>query len=98
MKKRKAARTDGQSAKRPHSNSAEIQRKIISQALARVGAQGITIIDARERLDVMHPAARVRELRARNWDIATVWTTTENAQGNKHRNARYVLMWRGVAV
>ena len=57
MKKRKAARTDGQSAKRPHSNSAEIQRKIISQALARVGAQG-----------------------------------------NKHRNARYVLMWRGVAV
>ncbi len=98
MKNRKAARTDGQSAKRLHSNSAEIQRKIISQALARVGAQGITTIEARERLDIMHPAARVRELRARNWDIATVWATTENAQVNRHRNARYVLMRQGVAV
>lgn len=55
--------------------------------------QGVTIIEAREHHDIMAPAPRVFELRHDNGkNIATIYTQAVNAQGNRHTNARYVLM------
>ncbi len=55
--------------------------------------QGITTIQAREELNVMAPAARIYELRHNyGYRIETIYTFTEDAQGNKHRNARYILL------
>lgn len=52
----------------------------------------LTTLQAREILDVMHPGARVMELRQRGHDIMTYWTNEPNAQGHMHRVAKYVLM------
>ena len=91
MKKKKA--TPKSSPKQHlHSTDANAQRQLLVSALTQAGATGVTTIEAREGLDIMMPAARVCELRKMGWHIATVWTTSENAQGRKHRNARYVLM------
>ncbi|MBK8970498.1 MAG: helix-turn-helix domain-containing protein [Hahellaceae bacterium] len=57
----------------------------------------MTTIEAREQLDVMQPAPRIFELRKMGLKILTIWTTSINAQGKKHRNARYVLMSKGGA-
>ncbi len=74
-------------------NSTVAQLSRLLKALREAGAQGITTIQAREKLDVMMPAARVHELRhTEGFNIQTIWQTSENAQGHKHRNARYVLM------
>jgi len=50
----------------------------------------LTTIQAREFLDVMHPAARVQELRGQGYEIVTHWTTSDTGKA-KHRVARYVL-------
>ena len=50
----------------------------------------MTTIGARRELDIMMPAARVFELRAMGFDIATVWTQGVTECGRKHRIARYV--------
>lgn len=92
MTKRKAAQVSGLNRTQAHSTDANAQRQLLVRALTLAGATGVTTIEAREALDIMMPAARVCELRKTGWHIATVWTTSENAQGHKHRNARYVLM------
>lgn len=51
----------------------------------------ITSIEAREGLGILHPAARVRELRRAGYGIDTVWRTGEDAQGRRHRVGTYVL-------
>jgi hypothetical protein len=68
------------------------QRARIHTALIEREARGMTTIEIREDLDCMSPAARVLELRELGHQIQTVWTVSENAQGNNHRNARYVLI------
>lgn len=73
-----------------HSTAA--QRTRLLKALKIANQEGVTTIQAREQLDIMSPASRVQELREQGYNIQTVWTTGENAQGNKHRNARYVLV------
>jgi len=80
------------SKKYRNNNSTAGQRQRLINAVKDRGQRGLTTIYARERLDCMHAAGRIEELRKLGWNIATVWTTTVNAQGNKHRNARYVLM------
>ena len=52
----------------------------------------LTTQDLRQDLDIMHPAGRVKELRARGFDIQTHWTDYPTACGKKHRMARYVYM------
>jgi hypothetical protein len=69
-----------------------VQRARILNVLIERGAKGLTTIEMREELDVMSPASRVLELRELGHQIQTVWTVSENAQGNNHRNARYVLI------
>jgi hypothetical protein len=51
----------------------------------------LTTLQAREELDVMHPAARVQELRAQGHNIVTHWTTGGTGKA-KHRIACYVLL------
>lgn len=52
---------------------------------------GVTTSDAREDLAVMHPAGRVRELRAMGYDIQTHMVRVSDASGARHRQAMYVL-------
>ena len=52
----------------------------------------ITTPEAREELDIMHPAGRIRELKARGHDIGTVWDSWTSEHGIKHRIGRYVLV------
>jgi hypothetical protein len=70
-------------------NSAHSQRM---RLLHRLHQSNLTTIEARRDLDILMPAARVFELRARGHDIATFWTEGTTDCGRKHRIARYVLM------
>lgn len=92
MNKRKAAPEEQPHNTQTNDNSTASQRKRFLAALREVSSDGVTTIQSREDLDVMHPAARVMELRQREgWNIQTIWTHGINAQGNAHRQARYVL-------
>lgn len=51
----------------------------------------ITTSEAREKLDIMCPAARILELRLSGYQIETVWDCWTNEYGIKHRIGRYVL-------
>lgn len=55
----------------------------------------LTMLQAREHLDIMHPAARCMELREAGHNIKTEWTTEYSASGSRHRTARYSLEVQG---
>ena len=50
----------------------------------------LTTQDLRQDLDIMHPAGRVKELRAQGFELITHWDNCPTACGKKHRMARYV--------
>lgn len=68
--------------------SAAAQRQRI---LKHLQCSTLTTLQAREQLDIMHPAMRVLELKRHGFAIKTEWTTEYSAGGSKHRIARYVL-------
>ncbi|MBK8972167.1 MAG: helix-turn-helix domain-containing protein [Hahellaceae bacterium] len=98
MKKEKATEAAQNTYPNYTDNSASSQRKRFSDAMEREQGKGVTTIQAVEELDIMRPSARICELRKMGLKILTIWTTSVNAQGKKHRNARYVLMSEGGAV
>ena len=49
--------------------------------------ESLTTLQAREHLDIMHPAGRVKELRKQGFNIMTYWTIEA-----KHRIAKYVIL------
>ena len=51
----------------------------------------ITSAEARERLDIYYPPARIFELRQAGYLIVTIWDSWTSEHGIKHRIARYVL-------
>ena len=51
-----------------------------------------TTLELRRLHDVLHPAARVMELRERGESIQTMWITDHTSEGKPHRVARYVLV------
>jgi hypothetical protein len=51
----------------------------------------LSTLQARKELDILHPAARVLELRKLGFKIFTHWTNEDNGKG-KHRVANYVLL------
>ena len=51
----------------------------------------ITSAEAREKLDVYYPPARIFTLRKNGYLINTVWDNWTSEHGIKHRIARYVL-------
>lgn len=72
-----------------HPNSAEAQR---ARLLARLRKGPVSTLDARTELDVLHPAARVMELRGMGYHIETLWSHEHSSCGVIHRVARYVMM------
>ena len=68
--------------------AAAAQRQRLLEALKR---GPVTTLEARESLNVYHPAARVLELRDAGNRIVTAWVTAPDAWGRPHRVARYVL-------
>lgn len=48
-------------------------------------------VEIRAYLDIIHPAGRIRELRAEGLEILTLWTTAQSDNGDTHRVADYVL-------
>jgi len=71
-----------------HSNTATAQRKRILEYLR---IHSLDTLTARKELDVMHPAARVMELRKRGVKIQTLKIYRESDCGEIHRVACYVL-------
>ncbi|UTV54788.1 helix-turn-helix domain-containing protein [Burkholderia arboris] len=76
-------------------NDAAAQRARVLAFLRQHGS--LSTLDARHLIDVMHPAARVMELRRYGYDISTVWTREVTPEGCAHRIARYHLMREVVA-
>lgn len=71
-------------------NSAPAQRFRLIDWLLKRGH--IDTVEARRELDILAPAARIMELRKREYRIETVWIDRETDAGKKHRIARYVLL------
>lgn len=69
-------------------NSAHAQRQ---RLLERLKVSPIDTITARRELDVMHPSARIMELKKRGQRIDTVWVDRPTDCGKVHRVALYVL-------
>ena len=71
-------------------NSTHTQRLHLLAAFEK--QHSLTTIEARRDLDILMPAARVFELRARGFEIATIWTDDLTECGRRHRVARYVMI------
>lgn len=70
-------------------NSTHSQRMRLLQRLRECN---LTTSEARRDLDIMHPAARVQELREMGQVIHTVWTSEKTTSGSTRHLARYVLV------
>jgi hypothetical protein len=92
QKQKAATRTSAAKTnlKRQYSNDVAAQRVRVRDFLQRYGS--LSTLDARHLIDVMHPAARVMELRRFGHKIATVWAQETTPEGARHRVARYHLM------
>lgn len=69
-------------------NSADSQRSRILEWFRTCST--LTTLQARQQLDVMHPAARVQELKSQGYKIDTVRTTDTTPEGKVHSVAKYV--------
>jgi polyhydroxyalkanoate synthesis regulator phasin len=72
-----------------HCNSTPAQQKRILDYLIEHGS--ITTAEARELLDIMHPAGRIAELRKKSINIVTHKEFVYTGK-NKHKMARYILL------
>lgn len=63
--------------------------------LAWLHNQPLTTLQARQQLDIFHPAAKVQELREQGYNIITHWTTVDTGKAKHSRVASYVLLARG---
>ena len=73
-----------------HSNNAHAQRQRIADYLAAHGRA--TTLELRSKLDVLHPAGRIEELRRRDWQIQTIPEGHPTDCGKLHRVGVYVLI------
>ena len=74
----------------PVNNSTGQQRQRILNYLQR--GNRLTTLCARESLGIMHPAARVMELRKTGYNIVTNIRTGPDVTGTRHSVAEYVLL------
>jgi len=91
--KKAAARTSAaqiKSQSQSGRNDAAAQRSRVFEYLRLHGS--LSTLDARHLIDVMHPAARIMELRQAGHSITTVWTHATTPEGGTHRIARYRLL------
>lgn len=90
--KRKAAHPAAKQKRQSHhtDNSVFAQRLRILDWF--INKPTLTTLQARQELDVMHPAGRINELRQRGHKIITHWSNEPTASGEFRRIARYVLI------
>lgn len=69
--------------------SIKSQRDTIQKHLQQ--GQSLTTLHAREHYGIMHPAARVMELRKRGFNILLHWVEEADSTGTVHRQGHYVL-------
>lgn len=81
---RKASKT-----KKFHFDSSTNQCKRLLQWFEEISPR-ITVGEAREKLFLMSPPARILDLRRRGYKIETHWFIEYDAIGNKHKNGIYV--------
>ncbi len=65
------------------------QRDAILQQLKK--SQSLTTLFIREKMGIMHPAARIMELRQMGYNILLHWINETDVAGITHRVAYYVL-------
>ncbi len=51
----------------------------------------VTTIECRDKLSIMHPSARIKELRDKGWPIGTNYYEQIDAAGRTHKAAQYYL-------
>jgi Helix-turn-helix domain len=73
---------------RSNSNSAHAQRQ---RLLERLKIAPVDTVTARRELDILCPAARVLELRRRDYRIEAIWIDCKTDCGKVHRVALYIL-------
>lgn len=89
-KKKSPAHRQGNPKSNLNDISLSAQRKRLLELLRK---KPVSTIEARERLNILAPAARVFELRNdHKLNIVTCWAKSNTAQGKMHRIASYVLM------
>lgn len=84
------ADTHNSTANNPVSQSIPAQRAHLLRWLQEHGQ--ITTLQARNDLGIMHPAARIQELRESGQHIETYWQLEADATGKQHKQGLYVLM------
>ena len=72
--------------------SAAAQRHKILAALKVAGGRGCTTVELRHGIGIMHPAARIMELRESGLEILKRWDIDRTPDGQPHRVARYCLI------
>lgn len=73
--------------------TSEAQRARLLAALIHAQGRGVTTIEARTELNIMHPGGRVMELRDEGHRIEKFTVTLFDERGRKHSGvARYVLI------
>jgi hypothetical protein len=76
------------------SNNLQAQRQRLLDYLHKIGSA--TTILSRQKLNIMHPAGRVMELRKAGYPIETHWLNDVTPEGHKHRVANYILVTEAV--
>lgn len=84
------AETRDSTANHPVPQSLPVQRTHLLKHLQERGR--ITTIEARNILGIMHPAARIQELRESGYNIETYWQLEADVTGKRHKQGLYVLM------
>jgi hypothetical protein len=73
-----------------YSNSLANQRQRLLNYLKQ--NRSITTLEARHKLDIMHPSGRIKELKEDGYYIVTNWRIDTTPEGKTHRVAEYILM------
>ena len=64
----------------------------LSRVLTVLRCGATTTVQLVREHDILHPPARILQLRKRGFDIATVWVNAETLRGAVHRVGKYVLL------
>lgn len=76
------------------SNSFAAQTLLVRNALIAAGRKGVTTLELQETYGVVHPPARILNLRQRGFSILTRMEKTKDSAGRTHRVGRYFLIGR----
>ena len=64
----------------------------LSRVLTALRIGPATTVQLVREHDILHPPARILQLRKRGFEIATVWVSAETLRGAVHRVGKYVLV------